>query len=553
MADQKPWQKKEEELERKLVEMRQKEEEDKYKILARQLNLPYSDLKSIPIDADVLSVLSEEEARSANIAVIFKNDSKIVAATTDPNDPATQRVLSRLKADREVDVVLTNPKSLQEIFKKYRTTKRAEIFEIGAIEIKEGELDRLEKELSNTSDLKGRLQKVSTTGLLELLVAGALKTEASDIHLEPEQKSARLRYRIDGLLHDIAVIDRHPYEKALDRIKVLSKMKLNTRGVSQDGRFTIRQKSVSMEVRVSVLPGEFGETIVMRLLDPRTIKKDIEELGMRKDLLEKVKGVLKKPTGAILTTGPTGSGKTTMLYSFVNRLNSPDKKIITIEDPIEYRIEGISQTQVDARRDYTFANGLRAIVRQDPDIILVGEIRDTETADIALQAALTGHLVLSTIHTNDAAGTIPRLIDLGIRPQVIAPAINMAMAQRLVRKLCSNCKKMKKIEAEDLKKVKTLLEPLGEKLGLPKLDSELEIGVPGKCKECNESGYKGRIGVFEAFEMSREVEKLILKSPAISEVRDLIIAEGMITMPQDAYLKLIEGVTSMEEIERVLG
>ncbi|OGN16114.1 MAG: hypothetical protein A3J47_03260 [Candidatus Yanofskybacteria bacterium RIFCSPHIGHO2_02_FULL_43_22] len=439
------------------------------------------------------------------------------------------------------------------MFKKYRTTKRAEIFEIGAIEIKEGELDRLEKELSNTSDLKGRLQKVSTTGLLELLVAGALKTEASDIHLEPEQKSARLRYRIDGLLHDIAVIDRHPYEKALDRIKVLSKMKLNTRGVSQDGRFTIRQKSVSMEVRVSVLPGEFGETIVMRLLDPRTIKKDIEELGMRKDLLEKVKGVLKKPTGAILTTGPTGSGKTTMLYSFVNRLNSPDKKIITIEDPIEYRIEGISQTQVDARRDYTFANGLRAIVRQDPDIILVGEIRDTETADIALQAALTGHLVLSTIHTNDAAGTIPRLIDLGIRPQVIAPAINMAMAQRLVRKLCSNCKKMKKIEAEDLKKVKTLLEPLGEKLGLPKLDSELEIGVPGKCKECNESGYKGRIGVFEAFEMSREVEKLILKSPAISEVRDLIIAEGMITMPQDAYLKLIEGVTSMEEIERVLG
>jgi type II secretory ATPase GspE/PulE/Tfp pilus assembly ATPase PilB-like protein len=292
---------------------------------------------------------------------------------------------------------------------------------------------------------------------------------------------------------------------------------------------------------------------VMRLLDPRTIKKDIEELGMRKDLLEKVKGVLKKPTGAILTTGPTGSGKTTMLYSFVNRLNSPDKKIITIEDPVEYHIEGISQTQVDARRDYTFANGLRAIVRQDPDIILVGEIRDTETADIALQAALTGHLVLSTIHTNDAAGTIPRLIDLGIRPQIIAPAINMAMAQRLVRKLCSNCKKVKKIEAEDLKKVKTLLEPLRERLSLPKLDSELEIGVPGKCKECNESGYKGRIGVFEAFEMSREVEKLILKSPAISEVRDLIIAEGMITMPQDAYLKLIEGVTSMEEIERVLG
>jgi len=552
MSDDKS-KKREEELEKKLAEIQQKESEDKYKASARQLNLPYSDLISIPVDTDALSLLSEEEARSANIAVIFKKDSRVIIAAVDPTNPATQKVISRLKEDREVDIILTNPRSLQNVFKRYQDVKRAEFFEIGAIELKEEELDKLEKEINNTSDLKSRLKKVSTTGLLELLVAGALKTEASDIHLEPESNSARLRYRIDGLLHDIAIIDRHPYEKAVDRIKVLSKMKLNVRGMPQDGRFTIRQKSVSIEVRVSVLPSEFGETIVMRLLDPRTIKQDIGELGMRKDLLEKIKEVLKKPTGAILTTGPTGSGKTTMLYSFVNRLNSPDKKIVTIEDPIEYHIEDISQTQVDVRRGYTFANGLRAIVRQDPDIILIGEIRDAETADIALQAALTGHLVFSTIHTNDAAGTIPRLIDLGIRPQIIAPAINIAMAQRLVRKLCPECKKMKKIEAEDLKKVKTLLEPLKENLGLSKLDSGLEIGTPGKCKECNESGYKGRIGVFEAFEMSREMEKLILSSPTISEVQDLAIAEGMITIRQDAYIKLINGEISMEEIERVLG
>ncbi|MBI2674349.1 MAG: type II/IV secretion system protein [Candidatus Yanofskybacteria bacterium] len=560
-----PVQKKEEELEKKLAEIQQKEAEDKYKILAQQLNLPYSDLVSIPVDTDALSLLNEEEARSANIAVIFKKDSKIIVAATDPANPTTQKIISRLKEDREVEVILTNPRSLQNILKRYQDIKKAETFEIGAIEIQEGELDRLEKEINNTSDLKSRLQKVSTTGLLELLVAGALKTGASDVHLEPESNSARLRYRIDGLLHDIAVIDRHPYEKALDRIKVLSKMKLNVRGVPQDGRFTIRQKSVSIEVRVSVLPSEFGETIVMRLLDPRTIKQDIGELGMRDDLLNKVKEVLKKPTGAILTTGPTGSGKTTMLYAFVNHLNSPDKKIVTIEDPIEYHIEDISQTQVDARRGYTFANGLRAIVRQDPDIMLVGEIRDTETADIALQAALTGHLVLSTIHTNDAAGTVPRLIDLGIRPQIIAPAINMAMAQRLVRKLCPECKKMRKAEEAELKKLQEVLGPLSKYRNVdmparssggpkyPKLDAGLEIGTPGKCKECNESGYKGRIGVFEAFEMSREIERLILKSPAISEVRDLAIAEGMITMLQDAYIKLIEGVTSMEEIERVLG
>lgn len=550
-AGDNPDQKREKELEKKLAEIQKGEEENKYKKLAQNLNLPYSDLKSVPVDADALSLLSEEESLSANIAVIYKSDSKIVVVTTDPDSPAAQNIISRLKANYKVGVILTSPHSLQRVLKEYLTIRRADVFEIGAIEIKEEELDRLEKEINNASDIRDRIKKISTTNLLEILIAGALKTGASDVHLEPEPKTARLRYRLDGLLHNIAVIERHPYEKALDRIKVLSKMKLNVRGIPQDGRFTIRQKSVSIEVRVSVLPSEFGETIVMRLLDPRTIKNSLEELGMRNDLLKKVKEVIKKPTGAIFTTGPTGSGKTTMLYAFVNYLNSPETKIITIEDPIEYHIEHISQTQVDHRRGYTFANGLRAIVRQDPDIILIGEIRDAETADIALQAALTGHLVLSTIHTNDAAGTIPRLIDLGIRSQIIAPAINMAMAQRLVRKLCPQCKKMVKIEEESLKKIKMALTREG--LNVPKLDSDLKVGYPGKCKECNESGYKGRIGVFEAFSMSREMERLILKSPSISEIRDLAIAEGMVTMLQDAYLKLIEGVTSMEEIERVLG
>lgn len=552
MADQKPQQKKEEELERKLMEVRRGEEESKYKILAQKLNLPYSDLKSVPTDTDALSLLSEDEARSANIAVIYKSDSKIVVATTDPNDPVTQKVISRLKTGREVSVILTNPRSLQEVLKRYTTVKKAEVFEVGAIELQEKELSRLEDEIKNISDIKDLAKKILTTSLLEMVIAGALKIEASDIHLEPESKEVRIRYRLDGLLHDVASLDVSLYEKILNRVKVLSKMRLNIHDVPQDGRFTIRLETVSIEVRVSVLPSEFGETIVMRLLDPRTIKRELGDLGMRDDLLAKVKEVLQKPTGAILTTGPTGSGKTTMLYAFVNYLNSVETKIVTIEDPIEYHVKGISQTQVNARKGYTFANGLRAIVRQDPDIILVGEIRDAETADIALQAALTGHLVLSTIHTNDAAGTVPRLTDLGIRPQIIAPAINMAMAQRLIRKLCPNCKVMKKIKSEYLKKLKSVLEPLKGRVDFPNLDS-LEIGYPNKCKECNESGYKGRMGVFEAFNMSRDIEKLILKSPAISEVRDLAIAEGMITMMQDAYLKLIDGTTSLEEIERILG
>jgi len=536
------------------LKIRETGEEEKYKNLAQQLNLPYSDLISIPIDTDTLSLLSKEDAYSANIAVVLKKSSEIVVVTIDPNNPATQKVISRLSNSYKVSIVLTNPKSLQRILKRYQTiTGGGEVFEIGAIEIKEKELSQFENSIKNIADIKSHIKKLSATSLLELVLAGALKTEASDIHIEPRLKEIQLRYRLDGLLHDITSLDKLSYEKILNRIKVLSKMKLNIHNTPQDGRLTIRQEPASIEVRVSILPSEFGETIVMRLLDPKTIKKRLEDLGMREDLLGRVREVLQKPTGAILTTGPTGSGKTTMLYAFVSYLNSSEKKIITIEDPIEYHIEGISQTQVDNRKGYTFANGLKAIVRQDPDIILVGEIRDAETADIALQAALTGHLVLSTIHTNDAAGTVPRLIDLGIRPQTIAPAINMAVAQRLVRKLCPNCKKLEKIKPNDLKKIKTALGPIEDKVKFPNLDSTLELGFPGKCKECNDLGYKGRIGIFEAFNMSREMEKLILKSPAISEVRDLAIAEGMITMLQDAYVKLLNGVTSMEEIERVLG
>lgn len=554
-----PSQKLEEDLEKKLLEMKKKEEEEKYKKLAENTKLPYSDLISIPIDNEALSLISESESRASQLAVIYKKNSKVVVTILDPENQKTKETISKLEKTYQVEVILTNPHSFNELLKRYQTIKMADVFEIGAIEVQEKELDRLESEIKNTSDIKNKVKNISTTNLLEVLIAGALKTGSSDIHFEPESKDVRLRYRFDGLLHDIALLDEKSYEKILNRIKVLSKMRLNIHSIPQDGRITIRQKSVSIEVRVSVLPSEFGETVVMRLLDPRTIKKGLEELGMRDGLLKQVKEVLKKPTGAILTTGPTGSGKTTMLYSFVNYLNSADTKIITIEDPIEYHIDGISQTQVDSRKGYTFANGLRAIVRQDPDIILVGEIRDSETADIALQAALTGHLVLSTIHTNDSAGTVPRLVDLGIRTQIIAPAINMAMAQRLVRKLCPDCRIMKEAKPEILKKLKSALEPLASKLSeienskINNLKSNLKIGYPGKCKECNKSGYKGRVGVFEAFSMSREMERLILKSPPISDVRDLAIAEGMITMLQDAYLKIIDGVTSFEEIERILG
>jgi type IV pilus assembly protein PilB len=553
MIDDKTANKRSEALKKKLEEIRLLEEELKSKNLAQKLGLPYSDLKTAAIDPEALSLLDEESARSGNIAIIFKNDAKLIVAVLDPNNITTQKIISELRKKFDISLVITNPHSLQKILERYRTISKAEIFKIGAIEINEQELDQWEKEIKNVSDIKNKISNLTTTSLLEIIIAGALKVKASDIHLEPESTQARLRYRLDGILHDITWLDLQSYTKITNRIKVLSKMKLNIHNVPQDGRITLHLKSVDIEVRVSVLPSEFGETTVMRLLDPRNIKQKLEDLGIRNDLLIKIKEVLKKPIGAIFTTGPTGSGKTTLLYAFINYLNDPETKIITIEDPIEYHISGISQTQVDHKRGYTFANGLRAIVRQDPDIILVGEIRDVETADIALQAALTGHLVFSTIHTNNAAGTFPRLIDLGIRPPVIAPAINMAIAQRLLRKLCDNCKKIRKVTEQELQKIKKILTPVIGRVNLPNLNENITIGEPGKCEECNQVGYKGRVGIFEALEMTRNMEKLILTSPTISNIQDLAIEEGMITMQQDAYIKLIEKITSLEEIERILG
>ena len=545
---------KETELEKKLIDIQAKRVEDDAISLAQKLGLPFSDLKSAPVDGDALMLIDEETARRSQLAPIVKSGTNLTVVALDPENIETAKTLKELgEKGFTVSIIITSPAALEKVLARYKTAKAPETFELGAIEVKEETLKEYESQIKDLSDIKNKVTRISATEMLEILIAGALRLAASDIHFEPEAQETRLRYRLDGVLNDVTTIDKDSYAKLLNRIKILSKLKLNIHNTPQDGRFTIKETSVDIEVRVSVLPSEFGETVVMRLLDPRTIKAKLEDLGMRDDLMKTVQEQLEKSTGSILTTGPTGSGKTTTLYAFIQHLNSSGTKIITIEDPIEYHITGISQTQVDSKKGYTFANGLRAIVRQDPDIILVGEIRDQETADIALQAALTGHLVLSTIHTNDAAGTVPRLIDLGIQPQIIAPAINMAMAQRLVRKLCQSCKFEDKLKPEILEELKNQLEPIKGKYKIPKLDGSLKVYFPGKCKECNETGYKGRVGVYEAFVITKEMERLILKTPAISDIRDLAVAQGMTTMLQDAYLKLLEGVTSTEEIKRILG
>lgn len=403
-------------------------------------------------------------------------------------------------------------------------------------------------EIKNIPELKKRIEEnltESTTKLLEIILGGSISLDASDIHIEPEEKRAKIRLRIDGILHDLTFLDLKIYQSILSRIKLVSGLKLNISDQPQDGRFSVKKGEILIEIRTSTLPAEYGEAVVMRILNPKSLIS-LEELGLRKEYLEIFKKEIAKPNGMIIVTGPTGSGKTTTLYAILKKIQNPGIKIITLEDPIEYHLEGISQTQVDPKVGYDFANGLRAILRQDPDVILVGEIRDLETASIALQAALTGHLVLSTLHTNDAAGTIARLVALGEKPVNIAPALNMVVAQRLVRKVCKNCVKFEKPSENLLKKIKKSFEKI--KIDLPKIE---KIPKAVGCQECNFTGYKGRSGIFELFLVDEEMEKFILTFPSIAALKEKAIEKGMIPMYQDGLLKVIEGETTIEEVERV--
>jgi type IV pilus assembly protein PilB len=408
----------------------------------------------------------------------------------------------------------------------------------------------VEKEIRNIPTLKKEIEWVlnkEITKILDTILGGSIKLEASDIHIEPKENEAKLRIRLDGILQDVLIFERKIYEALLSRIKLLSGMKLNIFDRPQDGRFTVFFEKLPIEIRSSTLPAEWGESVVMRILNPKSLIS-LEELGLREDLLKIFKEEIKKPNGMIIVTGPTGSGKTTTLYGILKEIQRPEIKIITIEDPIEYHLEGITQTQVDPKAGYDFANGLRAIVRQDPDVILVGEIRDFETAQIAIQAALTGHLVLTTLHTNDAAGTVARLIALGEKPVNIAPAINMAVAQRLVRKVCKRCSVLEKPSKEEFEKIKEGLKNLNVKI--PK---DLKIKKARGCEDCNFTGYRGRTGIFEAFLVDEEMERFILTSPSISDLREMAKKKGMVTMYQDGLLKVIDGITTIEEVERVVA
>ncbi|OGZ18392.1 MAG: hypothetical protein A2Z68_02540 [Candidatus Nealsonbacteria bacterium RBG_13_38_11] len=411
----------------------------------------------------------------------------------------------------------------------------------------------LKKNIKNISDLKTEIGKATVediTELIETIMVGAINLDASDIHVEPEKDKAKIRIRIDGLLQDAAEIGYELYESLLSRTKLLSELKLNISDRPQDGRFTVLLETLPIEIRTSTLPAEHGESIVLRILNPKSLV-NLEALGLRNDLLNLFKKEIEKPNGMIVVTGPTGSGKTTTLYAFLKKINRPEIKIITIEDPIEYHIEGISQTQVNPAKGYDFASGLQSIVRQDPDVILVGEIRDPKTCQIALQAALTGHLVFSTLHTNDAAGTIARMTSLEGSLANIGPAVNMAIAQRLVRKVCKKCNKLISVSPKILEKLKKDLKNLPKTVKIPSLSKELQIPQAKGCKECNFTGFKGRLGIFEAILIDDAMEKFILANPSIAAFKAEATKKGMIPMYQDGLIKVLKGLTTIEEVERV--
>lgn len=417
----------------------------------------------------------------------------------------------------------------------------------GVIAISSDRFAQIRRQTGNLPEFRKAVEQSvlseKITQSMELILGGSLNLSASDIHFEPEKEKTKIRLRIDGILQDITAINKQTYDVLLPRIKLLSELKLNISDRPQDGRFSVDINGSPIEIRSSTLPSQEGEAAVLRILNPKNLVA-METLGLRKDFREIIKREIKKPNGMIIVTGPTGSGKTTTLYAFLKEIQSQEIKIITIEDPIEYHLEGISQTQVQPQKGYDFVTGLKSIVRQDPDVILVGEIRDLETANIALQAALTGHLVFTTLHTNDAAGTVARLINLGVEPSNIGPAVNMAIAQRLVRKVCEKCGKLENPTAEELAKLKQTLKKLPKNIKIPHAKG---------CKYCNATGYKGRMGIYEGFLIDDEAEKFIIKKPSTAALKEMAAKKGMVTIKQDGFIKILDGITTIEEVKRVIG
>jgi len=532
-------------------------QEELIKLKAYILGIPFVNLEKYKISSEVLKIIPEPIARSHNIISFRKKGNNLEVAMLDPEDLETIEFI-RKKANLKILPRLTTPDGIKNALKQYQKTLEAEFGDIIKKEASGIKAIKNEEKIEDEKELKKVAEELPLIKIVDTLIHHAILQRASDIHIEPQEKEIIVRYRIDGILRDAMVLPKNISSGIVARVKVLSNLKLDEHRLPQDGRFKVETEDYKYSIRVSVLPVLNGEKVVMRLLSETSKAYTLEALGFRGQSLEIVQDSLRKPVGMILVTGPTGSGKTTTLYAILDILNSPGVNISTIEDPIEYRMPRINQTQVNSKIGLTFASGLRSLVRQDPDVLMVGEIRDLETVSLAINAALTGHLVLSTLHTTNAAGAIPRLIDMKAEPFLISSTLNVVVAQRLVRKLCEEKEKykLKKDQLDNLGKycdLDRILDAL-KKEGLAKKSDtilDIEFYRPKKSKDPSES-YSGRIGIYEVLQITESIKELINKEADSDEIQERARKEGMRTMVEDGFIKAAQGITSIEEILRVI-
>lgn len=548
-------------------------EKELTELYANSIQARFVELGNLKIDPKLISLIPEHIARRYQAIVFGKNKNKYKLAVADPEDLPAVDALEKLLGKTQVELYIAPKSEILNLLGHYRSKLESEITKVIPQAVEEsGEVSA--EEVAEDSP-------VAKTA--NLIIEYALNAGASDIHIEPREDGVQVRYRVDGVLRETETLPRRVMAALVSRIKIMANLKIDEHRTPQDGRFKITNQDRTVAIRVSIIPVMDGEKVVMRLLDETSRALTLEELGFNSSALERMQRAMVQPHGLILVTGPTGSGKSTTLYSVLSMLNTPKVNISTVEDPVEYRIVGVNQTQVNPKAGMTFAGGLRALLRQDPNIIMVGEIRDSETADLAIQAALTGHLVLSTLHTNNAATTLPRLLDMGAEPFLIASTVRVAIGQRLVRKLCTTCRVKQEPSAAEITQLKTqfpienalaqLSKDTPEPVAVPKnpednksafdsaaVISALEAARKGSfslwkvgpgCEDCEQSGYKGRLGIYEVLELTPEISKLVISGSTSETVQKQATAEGMVTMQTDGFIKALMGLTTVEEILRV--
>ncbi|PID83168.1 hypothetical protein CSB11_02375 [Candidatus Campbellbacteria bacterium] len=547
-----------------LKKLRKESEEVMVEVYAKRYGVKYIDLSLKPINTDALKIIPEDRAKKANIAVFDMVGKKISVAVRSPLPTLVKEEIKKLEDKNYiVELFMVSKASIEKAWSRYGDISYSVKTEKGVIDISSDDLQDVLKNIDTLKEAKDIIaeaissdQSYRVSKIIELILFSAYALKVSDVHIETTEFDAQVRFRIDGILTEVVRFDLQTFHRVLMRIKLTAGLKINIKNNAQDGRFTIKMADRDIEIRTSTLPDAYGESIVMRLLDPSAASVPLEDLGMLPYFMNIVIEQSEKPNGMIINTGPTGSGKSTTLFAILRRLVNPEIKIITVEDPIEYHIDGVTQTQINKEKGYTFLSGLRSILRQDPDIIMVGEIRDSETASIAVNAALTGHLVLSTLHTNSAAGAFPRYFDLGIDPKILSTAMNMVIAQRLVRKLCPFCKVpvdfSKKANSAQEEKIKEIFGGIKNKQKYLDKNQEYIIYQATGCEKCNNTGFKGRVAIVEGIVMDRELEDLLKTKPTEREIKKESERQGILSLKQDGVVKVLMGLTSYDEVKRVI-